>query len=215
MHVEKLVFVLQTRTMQSRQTEHPLTDQERVEGWVDGSEHDFCRYKDRQCNEGHGLGSLHSMPAGQILTWRPKPGDRILAALKVDFSGTYHPATPEAEGDCGTTEWVELTHARVDREISGPMPDYHRRFVFCDSVLGQDELRRTLECALKGDWRSVQCAYRLEDLPKEVEHGLTEAVVLAAIRASEPEEFDKDQKEWWRKRRAFAEIEVQKQEAQA
>ena len=181
MNVRKLLFVIQTRTHTSRTTERSLTDQERLEGWYDGAEHNWCLYKDKQNNEGHESGRLHSMPEGQILTWEPEPGDRVLCTLRVDFEAVVLPATEDRH------EVLELIAAELDREVSGPAPDHHRRFVFCDSVLGravmlgedgaedasgEDELRRTLECALEGDWRKAQCTYRLEDLPAALRESL-------------------------------------------
>lgn len=178
--VEKLLFVIKTRTGTSRQTERPLTDQERIEGWYDGAEHRWTIYKDRQTNEGHERGRMHSMHPGQILTWNPEPGDQILCALKVSFAAEVIPAQKEPYE---TVDHFHFVAAHLGREVYGPSPDNHRRFVFCDSVLGrsvmlgedgaedafgQDELTRTLECALEDDWRKVQCAYRLEDEPAEL-----------------------------------------------
>lgn len=203
MRFDKLLFVIQTRTATSRPTERPLTDQERLEGWYDGAEHDWSEYKDRQSNEGHERGRLHSMPEGQILTWAPAAGDRILAALKVSFKMRFVPAAGPDDRDS-----YELIAAKLTRAIAGPMPDYHRRFVFCDSVLGrpvmlgedgaedafgQDEIVRTLTAALDdNDWRPAQCSYRLEAEPAEL--------------------AGRNSPEGWAAYRRFADVTVQKSE---
>jgi hypothetical protein len=194
LRIEKQLFVIKTRTHQSRKTERPLTDQERLEGWYDGAEH-----KDRQNNEGHERGRIHSMPDGFILCWKPEAGDQIVAALQVQFDAEVMRAE---DG----TEWTRFIGAWLDREVAFEI-DHERRYVFCDSVLGRsvmlgedgaedafghDELRRALEYALQDDWRKVQCDYRLAKLPDNLE------TALAA-----------DWKANWPKRCEFTEVRVE------
>ena len=179
--IEKQLFIIKTRTSQSRKTERPLTDQERLEGWYDGAEQDWTTYKDRQNNEGHEKGRLHSMSEGFILTWELAPGDQVQAALRVRFEAELRQEqVPEGIPDEPRYFPGRYLSAWCDRQVRLQDLSHDGRFVFCTSVLGRavmlgedgaedafghDELRQALECALENDWRSVQCGYELRKLP--------------------------------------------------
>ena len=145
------LYVVETRLQQSRETKAPLTAQERMEGWRDGAETAWALNKTKQFNEGHERFSLHSLTAGQMLTWFPAPGDRVLASVVVDFDGSQ----ARIHRLCG--EYVVYCDSVLGRAVQIGEDT-------ADCAFGHDSIAEQVKNALNGDYRTVQCSLRLVGL---------------------------------------------------
>lgn len=183
----RTLYVVKTRKTVSEPV-RTLTAFDRLAGWRDrnGWNADgtpallYVYHADgrEQCvsNEGHELGTLHSISGAHMLTWGPQPGDVILAAVAVDFREDRARYCPMVGGG----SWCDEIYRIECRTVLG-------RAVMlgedgAEDAFGDDALRQAVEAALTGDWRDQLCECELVAIEDAAE--LPDDVTIPAPRAA-------------------------------
>ena len=76
------LYIIKARRMEGH-PRRPLTEEEKLAGWRDGESRSG---EPRIVNEWHELGLSHDLRAPHFLAWELKPGEEVVAALKLTIT---------------------------------------------------------------------------------------------------------------------------------